>query len=111
MDPTPERFREYLRLLAGLHLLPPWRERIDPSDLVQQTLLEAHAKRDQFRGQSAAEMAGWLRQMLAHNLADAVRAQSRAKRDAARERSLEAELNDSSARLNELLADGSPSPS
>jgi RNA polymerase sigma-70 factor (ECF subfamily) len=70
--PTLDRFRAYLALLARLHLDPDLRHRVDPSDIVQQTLLEAHQKRTQFRGGSDAELAAWLRQILVHNLADAV---------------------------------------
>jgi RNA polymerase sigma-70 factor (ECF subfamily) len=79
--------------------------------VVQQTLLEAHRKRSQFRGRTDAEMAGWLRQMLACNLADAGRALGRAKRDLARERSLEADLEQSSSRLERWLAAEQSSPS
>jgi len=118
MDNQPEssgevlsRFREHLLLLARLQLGDRLQGEFDASDVVQQTLLEAHRDRAQFRGGSAAQMAAWLRQMLARNLADAIRAQGRAKRDVARERSLEAALDASSARLASWLAAEQSTPS
>ncbi|HEV2950282.1 MAG TPA: sigma factor [Gemmataceae bacterium] len=60
-----DRFRHYLLLLAQLHLGNPARAKLDASDVVQETLLEAHRKRGQFRGRNEAELAAWLRQMLA----------------------------------------------
>jgi RNA polymerase sigma-70 factor, ECF subfamily len=105
-----ERFREYLLLLTRLQLGPRLQGKFDPSDVVQQTLLEAYAKRDQFRG-GEAERAAWLRRILAHNLADALRAFDQAKRDAGRERSLEAAIQESSARLGAWLAAEQSSPS
>ena len=81
---TPEQFRSYLRLLAEMHLGWHAGAKLDPSDVIQQTLLDAYRGRDQFRGRTDAEMAAWLRRLLTCNLADAQRARGRAKRDAAR---------------------------
>ena len=106
-----ERFRNYLRVLTRLQLGPEWSCRLDPSDLVQQTLLEAHQKRDQFRGHDDQARAAWLRRILANNVADAMRAQRRQKRDHARERSLEAELDASSACLGAWLVAEQSTPS
>jgi RNA polymerase sigma-70 factor (subfamily 1) len=106
-----ERFRSYLLLLAQARLRGMPAARINASDLVQQTLLDAHRQREQFRGEGSAEMAAWLRRMLACNLADALRALHRGKRDVNRERSLEAELAESSARLASRLAADQSSPS
>jgi len=107
----PERFRSYLRMLAELQLGHGVGAKLDSSDIVQQTLLDAHRDRDQFRGRTEAEMAAWLRRLLACNLADAARLLGRAKRDALRERSLEAALDASSARLEAWLAAEQSSPS
>jgi RNA polymerase sigma-70 factor (ECF subfamily) len=106
-----ERFRSYLLLLARRQLQGRAPARLDASDLVQQTLLEAHRQREHFRGATDAERAAWLRQILAHNLADADRALHRDKRDVGRERSLEAELANSSADLAGFLAADQSSPS
>jgi RNA polymerase sigma-70 factor (ECF subfamily) len=105
------RFRAYLRLLAGLQLGPRLRGKVDASDLVQQTLLEACQKWEQFRGSSEGERLAWLRCILAHNLADIRRDFGRAKRDIERERSLEAALAGSSLRLGQFLLAPEPSPS
>src|SRR5436190_10235308 len=86
-----ERFRSYLYLLARSHIGPRHRARLDPSDIVQQSLLDAHQKQDQFRGATNAERMAWLKQILTNNLADAVRGLARAKRDIARERSFDAQ--------------------
>lgn len=103
------KFRPYLYLLAKLHLDPRVRACVDPSDVVQQTLLTAHAKQAQFRGTTDAERAAWLRTILANHLALAMRkfhAQG-----GNRLRSLQDALDHSSARMGALLATDEPSPS
>jgi RNA polymerase sigma-70 factor (ECF subfamily) len=108
-----ERFRAYLLLLARLEVAPGLRDRVDLSGVVQQTLLEAHQG---FVGQPGrirpeAELAGWLRSILSHNLADALRRLSAGKRDVRREWSLDAALDQSAARLERWLAAEQSSPS
>jgi RNA polymerase sigma-70 factor (ECF subfamily) len=108
-----ERFRGYLRTLARIQLAArPWvATKLDASDVAQQALLRAHAARDQFRGRTAAELAGWLRQILARTLANELRALGQAKRDVGAEHSLEAGLDASSCRLDAWLAADQSSPS
>lgn len=109
--PRPEQFRHYLKMLARMQLRPEYQAKLDASDLVQQTLLEAYQNLHQFRGSSEAEMAGWLRRLLACNLADALRHQRRAKRDVSRERSLQEQMDHSAAHLGSWLAEVQMSPS
>lgn len=80
----------YLHLLAEAQMDRRLRVRFSPSDLVQETLLEAHRDFPQFRGSTEAEFLAWLRQILVHNLIVAVRRHVEAgKRDVRREVSLE----------------------
>jgi len=67
-----ENFRGYLFMLAHRYLSDKLKRRIDPADLVQVTFLEAKRDWEQFRGNSAAECAAWLRNILKNNVATAV---------------------------------------
>jgi RNA polymerase sigma-70 factor (ECF subfamily) len=100
-DGELEEFRDYLRALSWKWIPIDLRNRIDPSDLIQETLLRAHRDRDQFRGHSAAEKAGWLRQILAHRLSDIFRELKRPRVIS------NAELDRSSVNIEQLCAAGS----
>ena len=106
-----EHHRDYLMLLARLQLGSHPRAKLDASDVVQQAILNAHERRTQFRGGTEGEMLAWLRAILANALAAAVRQLDTQARDPGRERSLQAELERSSSRLEGLLAADQTSPS
>ncbi|HKI18555.1 MAG TPA: sigma-70 family RNA polymerase sigma factor [Isosphaeraceae bacterium] len=103
-----ESFRNYLLLLARVQIDGRLRGKLDPDDLVQQTLTRALEKRDRFRGTDDAQRAAWLRTLLSHTMIDAVR---KLARSGPAERSLEAAIEQSSARLDALLAADQTSPS
>ena len=106
-----ERHRPYLTLLVRTQLSHKNPAKLDASDVVQQTLMDAYSKREQFRGSSDAELAGWLRQILKNNLLDALRHQQRDKRDIGREQSLEGAIDASFCRTDQWLIAAQSSPS
>lgn len=85
-----ERFREPLRQSSRRHLGSALGRRVDASDVIQQTFLEAHRGIGQFRGTTQAEFLAWLRRIHESNLAQAARDHlATAKRAAGRETSLD----------------------
>lgn len=108
------RYQHYLYVLAQAQLGKRLRAKCAPSDLVQQTLLEAHRDFAGFQGRHEGELLAWLRRILAHNLFNEARRYGARQRDAGREVSLDqvrAGVEDSSLLLQRCLACGGPSPS
>lgn len=104
-------YRSYLRLIARLQIDPRVTDKVDASDIVQETFLHAHRGFQRFRGTTEAEFLAWLRRILASRLADQVRRYVQNQgRDVRVERSLEEELNRSS-QATAALADPGSSPS
>ena len=107
-----DRFRGYLKLLAEVQLDRSLRAKVDASDVVQHTYLEALRDFQSFRGGSEGELAAWLRQILSRNLAGEVRRyRGTQRRDLRLERSLNHELDASSLALDRGLAHPGSSPS
>lgn len=96
-----EQYRGYLLMLAHRNLSEPLRRRVDPTDIVQVTFLEAKRDLDRFRGETPAEFAGWLREMLKNNVATAV-----TRHVMTQKRSLNREINAGGAAGNDSA--GSP---
>src|SRR3954470_20994094 len=106
------RCRAYLGLAARAHVETWLRAKVDASDLVQQTLLEAYRDFGHFRGQTEAEWLAWLRRILAHNAANFVRQyHGTAQRQARREVPLARPGDTDAGRAATDPADGAESPS
>jgi RNA polymerase sigma-70 factor (ECF subfamily) len=107
-----ERCRDYVALMARTKVESWMRRKVDASDLVQQTMLDAMQGMDRFEGTTEAEWLGWLRQVLTHNLHDFIRRYRTAKRAAGREQQLDLPADDSrGAFLGPELADSIATPS
>jgi RNA polymerase sigma-70 factor (ECF subfamily) len=101
-----------LRLLARFEINRRFGGKFDPSDVVQQTLLEAWQGWERLQARDEPQRQVWLRQILAHQLASFVRHHAGTqKRDIGRELSIEQSLDQSAARLDALLVAQDPSPS
>lgn len=105
-----ESFRSYLQVLAETQLHQRLKGKVDPSDVVQQTLFQAYQAKHQFRGTTDAERAGWLRTILSNVLCGLARDFSRQRRDVSREQSMQA-VEQSSMQLANLITADASSPS
>jgi len=65
--------RSYLGFAARAQVESWLKVKVDASDIVQQTMLEAHRDFDRFQGSSERQLLAWLRKILLHNVADFVR--------------------------------------
>lgn len=107
-----ERYRNYLALLARLQLSRRLQSKVDEADLVQETFLKAHRYFEQFRGTTEAELAAWLRQILAASVANTLRHYyGTQRRDVRLEQELAEEFDRSSQAWGFALAAQQSSPS
>ncbi len=100
-------YRPYLRLVAGSQMPKLVQKRVDASDLVQQTLMDAVRGLPEFRGRSEPEFTAWITRLLERNLLMSIRNNTLGKRDVR----LEQEWGDASGSAvlvwQSLAADGS----
>jgi RNA polymerase sigma-70 factor (ECF subfamily) len=119
--PSLSEYRDYLWLLARLQIVSHLQIQLDPSAIVRETLLTAQRVIGRFKvigqfkekdeaelaawvrtGDGEAALAGWLRRILTNTLTDAIRKLHHGDGEAAQ--LLEAALEESSARVESLLA-------
>lgn len=107
-----ESYHNYLRLLARIEIGRRLQGKVDASDIVQETFLDAHRHFSTFRGEHEAQFVQWLRAILAGTLANVVRRYLGTQaRDLNLERQLAADLDQSSCALAQFLVDPQSSPS
>lgn len=103
-----QAMRPYLLAVAEDQLASEIRPKLAASDIVQNTVFQAWQDFGDFRGQSRAELVGWLRTILRRCAADGARQHREiAKRDISRERSLDQIKSEYGA----ALADSRSTPS
>jgi RNA polymerase sigma-70 factor (ECF subfamily) len=87
-----EQFRSYLLTVANGEWADPLHAKLGPSDVVQDTFLEAYRLFERFGGAQAEELRAWLRAILLNKLADArARFLATQKRAPQREQALDSE--------------------
>lgn len=104
-----QRHRKRLRRLVAMRMDPRLSARLDPSDLVQEVLIEADRRLDDYLREPPLPFYPWLRQLARDRLADAYRRHVRAaRRNVTREEANPLGLPGSSAAalVERLLASG-----
>ena len=106
-----KNYQPYLRLLARVQMESRFAAKFDAADLAQQTMIAAVRDFHSFRGNTDAEFAAWLRQILAHVLAHEIRRyHGTQKRDLNREVSLDQTVSETAQRLADILPGTATSP-
>ena len=107
-----ESYHNYLRLLARIEIGRRLQGKVDASDVVQETFLEAHRHFPNFQGHAEGQFVHWLRTILAATLANIVRRYLGTQaRDLRLERQLAEDLDQSTCALGQILVDPHSSPS
>jgi RNA polymerase sigma-70 factor, ECF subfamily len=106
LGPLLAACEHYLLWIARREFDPGLQPKAGPSDIVQETLLEAYRDFGQFEGQSETEFLAWLRRLLLNNLANFARRY----RESAKRKATEQSLGVAGAGPVEDLSSSTPSP-
>ena len=99
--------QRYLSFVANKQFDRELQAKMGPSDIVQQSMLQAVDNLDQFRGETVAEFRGWLRKILVNQARQMKRDLHADKRDVEREQRL---ADSQSRELPGWMADSMPTP-
>jgi RNA polymerase sigma-70 factor (ECF subfamily) len=103
--------RSFAAIIARAQLHRRLATKVDPSDLVQQSLLEAHRGFEDFQGQTPHDWLAWLKQIVTRNVLDADKHyRGAACRDLRREQPQKA-IGDSEGTVAWAPVDPAPTPS
>jgi len=111
LEPTLEKLRTYLAFQVRRIVDPRLKNQLDLSGVVSQTWVEAWQTLNRIKDWNDAQKAAWLDQILGRNLKDEIDKLHAGCRDVRRQRSLDEALQQSSARLGNVLALEQSSPS
>jgi len=106
-----EKYRPYLNLLARANLGDALKNRVEASDIVQLTLLDAHRDQEKFEGDHELQYRAWLKKILMHRILEQARYWKAQKRDVARDVDLQRHVQDSFQRVDDWLEASQTSPS
>jgi len=104
-----QEIEDYLLLMARKHTPAAVRGQVNPSDIVQQTMMEVVKGIDGFRGNSTSEFYGWLTRILKNQSNLFARDLTRKKRDVKRQVSIDVENSATNAKMD--LVDPALTPS
>jgi len=99
-----EMYRHYLTMIVSMEIDGPFQQKFSPSDVVQETFLQAHRGFGDFVGRGEPELLAWLRKILASQLAMKIRHHRTAGRDVYRERQLGIVIEESAVTLSEIFS-------
>jgi RNA polymerase sigma-70 factor (ECF subfamily) len=112
LDDLLSLYRNYLAILARVHIDTTLQAKADPSDLAQEACLQAARDFPQFRGSTEAEFTAWLRKILANRGIAMIRHFKGAqRRDVMREEQIEAGIDLSAQALARVPVSPRYSPS